>query len=236
MIRLGELSADQLGPLLKERNTVVILPIGSLEQHCRGPLGTDSMIAEGVAEAACERLESTGFRCVMAPPLEYGFSAEWSLAPGTLSLSLVTFTSMIRDIVNGLIRMGAQNIAIINGHYGNSAVLEASLRDLMASLPPDVVVLQLNYWEPLNVNVGHASEAEAEVMKALGYSVDFGRCACEVTTSPRGVRVYRRPVEAAAQLREPARGELSKEFIGALIGDAIEAGIRAARGNRRPLP
>ena len=236
MIRLGELGADQVEPLLKDRSTIVVLPVGSVEQHCRGPIGADSVIAERVAELACEKLESSGWRCVVAPPIEYGFSAEWAKAPGTLSLSLATFTSLLKEVVSGLIRMGAVNVAVINGHYGNSPAIEAALRDLMPSLAPDVVVVHVNYWEALDIDVGHAAEAEAEVMRALGYTVDFGRCACEVAESPRGVKVYRNPVEAPAQLRVPAKGELTSDYIGAVVGSAVERGIVAARGNRRPLP
>ncbi|MGC9072297.1 MAG: creatininase family protein [Acidilobus sp.] len=236
MIRLGELSSDSVEGVLKDRSTIVVLPIGSIEQHCRGPIGADAMIAEGIAEAACGRLEASGYRCVMAPPIEYGFSPEWSLAPGTLGLGLQAFQSILTDVVRGLVRMGAQAIVIVNGHYGNSPAIEATLRDLMSALPPEVAVVQVNYWESLDIDVGHASDAEAEVMRALGYNVDFGRCACEVTASPRGARVYRRPAEASAQLRAPVMGQLTKEYMATAVATAIDEGLRAARGSRRPLP
>ncbi|MGC9112997.1 MAG: creatininase family protein [Acidilobus sp.] len=231
MHRLEELSSAQARELMSRGDAVVVIPVGSVEQHCEGPLGTDLMIAQGVAEAACERVSGP---CVLAPPIAYGFSAEWSLAPGTVSLSLRTLQLLLRDVITSLVRSGARNVVIVNGHYGNSPAVEAALRDMMPSLPPEAAVVQVNYWEALELDVGHASDAEAEVMKALGYSVDFGRCEC-LQGSPRGTKVYVRPGEGPATLRSPARG-LTRDFIGSAVAEAIEGALRAARSSRRPLP
>jgi len=53
--RYAELSSGQFRELADR--AVFIVPVGSVEQHCEGPLGTDLMIAEAVSEAACEHLE-----------------------------------------------------------------------------------------------------------------------------------------------------------------------------------
>jgi creatinine amidohydrolase len=235
-LRYEELSAEQALSAAKDPGSIFIIPVGSVEQHCGGPLGTDLMIAEGVAEAACEHLTSSEFKCYMMPAIGYGLSAEWSLAPGTVSLSLSTFEGLIEDVVRGLLRLGVKSVVIVNGHYGNSPAIEAALRELMRELPHDAVILQVNYWEALGIDVGHASEAEAEVMRALGYNVNFGRCGCEASPSPRGAKVYVRPPEAPSQLRSASRGELSKDYIGAAVSSAILEGLKASRSSRRPLP
>lgn len=235
MDRYWELSGEQARELLKD--SLAVIPVGSVEQHCEGPLGTDLMLAEGLAAAMCEHLETTrSARCVLMPSLSYGFSAEWSLAPGTISLSVETFQMLVKDVVRSLIANGAKRIVLLNGHYGNSPALEAALRDLMRELPHDVAVLQVNYWEALGVDVGHASEEEAELMRALGYTVDFGRCPCRAIPSPAGVKVYTRSFEVLAQLRASSHGMASRDTIGRVLGDAVIAALGLLKGASKPLP
>jgi len=131
--RYAELSSGQFRELAER--AVFIVPVGSVEQHCEGPLGTDLMIAEAVSEAACEHLERSGTPCVLMPAIPYGLSAEWQGAPGTISVPFQHLVGLVQGIARSLVEGGARAVAFVNGHYGNSPAIQAALRDLMPSLP-----------------------------------------------------------------------------------------------------
>ena len=231
MRRYEELSAAEASSLLPR--SVVVLPVGSLEQHCGGPLGADLIVAERAAEAACGELEARGVECVVAPPVAYGLSAEWSGTPGTVGLSLETFQGLVRDVVAGLVRAGARRVVVLNGHYGNSAAIEAALRGLMPALPEGAAVVQVDYWEALGLDVGHASAAEAEVLRALGVEADFGACE-EAPPSPPGARVYVRPPARPRSAPAAPKGGLDGRSLARALADAIQRALSSA--GSAPLP
>ena len=78
-MRWEELTSPEIGALDRDK-TVVVFPIGSVEQHGNHmPLGTDTILAHEVALAAAEM---TG-NVVVLPPPWYGFSAHHMRFPGS---------------------------------------------------------------------------------------------------------------------------------------------------------
>jgi len=228
--RYAELSSGQFRELANR--AVFIVPVGSVEQHCEGPLGTDLMIAEAVSEAACEHLERSGTPCVLMPAIPYGLSAEWQGAPGTISVPFQHLVGLVQGIARSLVEGGARAVAFVNGHYGNSPAIQAALRDLMPSLPEGVRLLLVDYWEALDIDVGHASEAEREVLRALGYPcVSFGECE-RALPSPRGARVFSRPSPGPQRLNARAGQGLTRELIGAAVADAIMRALEESSMSR----
>lgn len=92
-----------------------ILPIGSVEQHARLSLGTDMILAEKVALDAAEPLGVPVF-----PVLPYGLASSFADFPGTVSLSLRTYISIIEDLLDSIYHSGFRRILIVNGHGGNA--------------------------------------------------------------------------------------------------------------------
>lgn len=100
---------------------IIILPIGSTEQHGPHlPLGTDSIIAQKISQALAEQLETD-----LAPALKYGVSIEHADFPGTISIPPETLLKTVKDICKSLHEY-YQKIIIINTHGGNTQ----TLRDL----------------------------------------------------------------------------------------------------------
>jgi creatinine amidohydrolase len=100
---------------------LAMVPIGSTEQH--GPhaaLGTDTLNAEAIAEAAAERLDDP---VVVSPAVPVGVAEEHRQFPGTLWASESTFRSYVRDIVGSLTAHGFDRVVLVNGHGGNVAAL-----------------------------------------------------------------------------------------------------------------
>jgi creatinine amidohydrolase len=94
------------------RDDVVVLPVGSTEQHGPHlPLGTDTAEAIAVALAAADRLD-----VLVAPPLWFGWTAHHMGYPGTITLRAETLTAIVEDVCQSLAYHGFRRIVIVNGH------------------------------------------------------------------------------------------------------------------------
>jgi creatinine amidohydrolase len=170
------ISSRDLGELTLESNVIAVVPLGSVEQHCEGPLGLDSMIAERLAYEACKHLEGESrVTCIILPTISYGYSPEWSKVKGTISIPLHIYTGLLEAVIEGIIRSGVKRIALINAHGGNVGVAEAVLRNI-ASKHEGLVLALINYWELLNAKLDHAGPFEESVARALGLQVSLGDC------------------------------------------------------------
>jgi creatinine amidohydrolase len=119
-MRWEELSSPDVAALDRER-TVVMLPLGSVEQHgSHLPLGTDTILANAVSLAAAERV---GDAFVLPPPW-FGFSAHHMRFPGSVTLRSKTLIALAEDIVGSLVQHGFRRILIVNGHGGNAGVID----------------------------------------------------------------------------------------------------------------
>jgi len=98
---------------------VVLVPVGSTEQHGPHlPLGTDSFTAQALAARAGRR---TG--ALVTPTLPFGYAEYHTDFAGTLSLSNETYTRVLIELVDRLVRYGATHILFVNGHGGNAFAL-----------------------------------------------------------------------------------------------------------------
>ena len=101
-------------------STGIIIPCGSTEQH--GPvglIGTDAMCTELIAQQVVDKTSA-----LMAPTLCYT-PAPFNIGfPGTLSISVELFESMVDEILQCLIPQGFRSIYFLNGHGANIAPLK----------------------------------------------------------------------------------------------------------------
>lgn len=110
----GELTSDNIPGLVKK---VVVLPIGSLEQHGHHlPMLTDSLIGAEIANRVQYEL---GDDVIFLPFLWVGASDHHLGLPGAISLSNDTYTQMISNILESLITHGFRKILLLNSHGGN---------------------------------------------------------------------------------------------------------------------
>ncbi|MBP6115415.1 MAG: creatininase family protein [Neisseriaceae bacterium] len=96
----------------------IVLPIGSTEQHAYLSLMTDTILAEKVATEAAEPLGVP-----VLPVVPYGLAPYFTAYPGTISLRSSTYFAMIVDILDSVYQAGFRRILLVNGHGGNSPVL-----------------------------------------------------------------------------------------------------------------
>ena len=186
-------TAASLRALAGER-PVVILPVGSTEQHGPHlPLGTDSVIAEAIAvEAALSVRDEVPV--VVAPLLPYGYSARHFGFHGVLTLSMATLQALVLDLVESLKRYDLRKLLMLNGHGGNHAGLAAAAA--VACAERGMTAACANYWELIAPTVatwrespmggiGHAGELETSLMMYLaGPRVDAGPASAEIPRLP----------------------------------------------------
>ena len=119
---LDQLSTKEAEKAAKS-GTVIILPIGSVEEHGEHlPLCTDSIQPEYVA---LEVAKKTG--CLVAPLLKYGVCNSTRNFPGTLTIDFDTFYRFVHSILSELIRNNFNRIIILSGHAGNSHMVALRL-------------------------------------------------------------------------------------------------------------
>lgn len=122
-----------------QEDPVILLPLGSVEvQGPCNPMG-DYMLAGILAERVAER---TG--AIVAPTLPFGCADYFRDVPGGMQVSATTFRAVLRDMVMSFLHHGLSRILVFNGHTGNNALIDETLREIRRA--EGVVVPWINIW------------------------------------------------------------------------------------------
>lgn len=123
MKRWQDFTSPALGRHIDDR-TVAVVALGAVEQHGPHlPLGTDSVIAEALLNAALERLDQS-LDAVALPPVAIGASDEHKSFAGTLGLDARTTANLLETLGADLARAGVRRLVWVNGHGGNRAAMD----------------------------------------------------------------------------------------------------------------
>jgi creatinine amidohydrolase len=152
-VHVHELNWMQLEEYLA-RDDRIVLPLGSTEQHGYLSLGTDNILAERVSVEAAEPLGVP-----VLPVLAYGLTPSFAAYPGSPTLRLETFASVVRDLLDSLYGQGFRRVLLVNGHGGNIPA-GAVAREWMAARP-DAQAIFHSWWASHRV-VACAREADPE--------------------------------------------------------------------------
>jgi creatinine amidohydrolase len=103
-----------------ERDDRIVVPLGSIEQHAYLSLGVDRILSERVS---VEAAEPTGV--LVLPSLPYGLTPYFAAYPGSPTLRVETYQSVLRDLVDSLAGQGFRRFLFVNGHGGNDPGFDA---------------------------------------------------------------------------------------------------------------
>jgi len=154
--------------LVPAKIDTVLVPLGSIEPHGVIPSGTDSLAPEAMARDIAERTNA-----LIAPTLNYGLTAAMKGYPGAVSISEAAYGPFVEDLLGNLADQHFKNIIILNGHGGNTAVLnQVATRVANRSR---VRVLVTNWWviadditkSVFKENGGHAGNNETAYIQAF---------------------------------------------------------------------
>lgn len=165
---LGEVSWVRAKEYFK-KNDVVILPVGSTEQHGpANPLGTDFLIAGRLGEEVAKRVE-----VVCLPVIPFGASSHHRQFWGTIFVSPRTLKKYVKDVCLALKYYGVRKVVVVNGHGGNLAVLT----EMSGELREEGVFVSVFQWWPAAIKLlpdlfkpeerKHAGAEETSVNLAL---------------------------------------------------------------------
>ena len=127
--RLEDLSGPEIAERITE-SSVIVQPVGAVEQHGPHlPLAVDHVIAH---EAAAALVTEYGDACDLwlLPTMSVSKSNEHAWSPGTLWLSAETMLAVLRDIGRSVAATRARRLVFLNGHGGNSAMLNVACREI----------------------------------------------------------------------------------------------------------
>jgi creatinine amidohydrolase len=113
-MRISEMNWMMVEEYLR-RDERAVLPLGCTEQHAYLSLSTDSILAERLAVEAAEPL-----RVPVFPVLAYGITPYFRAFPGTITLRVETYMSILRDVLDAIADHGFKRVLIVNGHGGNT--------------------------------------------------------------------------------------------------------------------
>lgn len=184
------LSWPAIAELPDKENTVLIQPLGAIEQHGPHlPLIVDAAIATGVLGKALEALPAA-IPAYGLPPLYYGKSNEHWHFPGTITLSAQTLRQVLMESAESLYRAGFRKLVWMNAHGGQPQVLDMAARDLHQEYP-DLSIFPLFTWRvpncaaelltPKELELGiHGGDAETSLLLSLlPDQVDMSKAVCE---------------------------------------------------------
>ena len=245
-VLMAEMTWPEYDALVGRR--VVILPVGSTEQHGPHlPLGSDALAVGEIARRVAERIGG-----IVAPTIPYGYrsaprSGGGEIFTGTTSLTGQTLILVVRDILTALVRHGARRIVVLDGHYENNMFLHEGIHLVLdAGAPDDLRVMKILWVDPIRQEtldrawpdgfpgwaLEHAAHLETSLM--LAARPELVRRDAIAPDGIEGVPVYDMYpqldglVPASGVLSDPSRG--SAEAGQALLDDAVAGVVSAIKG------
>ena len=179
-------------------NTLVLLPVGILEEHGPHlPINTDNIIAYDISKLVAEKLNDKIPTLVM-PTVWAGYHGkELADIPGGIRVMPETLFHYVYDICESLIRNGFKKIAMVNGHGQNPAILELVTRKIADEFGVNMMVTyplkMIGSKEGLKIKRspeggagGHAGEEETALILALRREL------ADMSLAPQGDRCMHR--------------------------------------------
>ena len=162
-----------------QNKTLILLPVGILEQHGPHlPINTDNVIAGGIARLVAEHIQNE-IPVMTMPTVWAGYhGSELENIPGSVRVSAMSLYHYVYDICESLVRGGFTKIAIVNGHGQNPAILELVIREIANQFNVHILLTypmkMIPKEEGLQIKKspeggagGHADEVETALVLAL---------------------------------------------------------------------
>jgi creatinine amidohydrolase len=225
--------------------TVVVLPIGALEQH--GPhlaTGTDFISATEIVGRAARKAAKP---VLVLPPVPYGLSHYHTQFGATVALRAETLSRALNEICESVRLCGAKTLFIINGHGGNRGICTTTALEMSTQ---DFRVFGISYWDlaPETAkklfaadqgSVGHAGQAETSIVAAI--RPDLFRPARPIPHEPIGPSLGLTAIQrlgATGVSGDPAAAsvELGERFIDEIVdrmADLFDGKASTEAGNPR---
>ena len=167
------------------RECAVIVPTGATEAHGpHMPVDTDTHQAEHIAVLLAERIDA-----IVAPPVAYGVSMTFEHFPGTISLSIPTYQTMMFEIGSALVNQGFKHVILLNGNRPSGTANDQVARYMIDQLDSEneFKVSAVSYWEPA---AGKINAMRKSVEGGMGHGGEL-ETSFQLATRPELVKMNR---------------------------------------------
>jgi len=220
----------------EQRPEVAIIAIGSVERHGDHlPLGTDTIVAQWIAEKVAEKVEAD-----LYPPIWYGSCRGLRRFSGTIDVDEEALSKFLESVLSEIARQGYKLIVVVNGHGGNSHVVRVVARRVAYTY--NIGVLVVDWWRDLAPQVreklfaypGHAGEDETSIMLYLHpESVDLDQVSDHTPSLPTlslyspkmDEKLYPHAVLGKASLASAEKGRIWLEAMVEHLADMIRKSL-----------
>lgn len=173
----SNLTAGEIREIGSQKGSILVLPIGSMEQHGDHlPVSTDTILVTEMAALGVERVNED-VPILMLPPLWCGFSPHHLSFGGTVSLEYDHMLLVLEDIADTALSNGFDALLLLNGHGGNISLINGAVSTI-GNDNSDIEVLGLTYFqlathfideirESDRGGMGHGGEFETSLMLYL---------------------------------------------------------------------
>ncbi|KNX37895.1 mycofactocin biosynthesis peptidyl-dipeptidase MftE [Luteipulveratus halotolerans] len=122
--------AWQRSPQVADAAPLVLVPVGSVEQHGPHlPLGTDTLVAQAVAARAAALVDDPEHPVTVAPAIAFGASGEHEGFAGTVSIGQDALGAVVLELGRSACRW-ARGVVLVNAHGGNAVPLARAVERL----------------------------------------------------------------------------------------------------------
>jgi creatinine amidohydrolase len=230
--------------LARDPDCVALIPVGATEQHGPHlPVGTDTIIANAVADAAA------GEHAIVTPAIAFGASLfHGTQLAGTVAVSGEQAAASAYRVARACVDSGVRRVLFVNGHVGNAAPLWIAC-DRFRHEFADGQIGVMQWWD-LTAGIAeratadavdwHANAAETSIMLTLRPElVDIDRLSVADDPDRTEGVVFRYPVHRVSTngvTGYPSRA--SKEFGTELWRDIVVASrdlVSRAHDEQPPL-
>ncbi len=170
----GARVADLYWPEIEQRmrrGDVAVLPIGAAakEHGPHLPMATDYQQAEWLATRLIEACQVLAW-----PTISYGYYPAFTDFPGSCSLSEMTFSKLVAEVIDNIAVSGASKLLILNTGISTIPALERCAAAAGTKVPIHVAnvyrgarYLEVEQAISEQTRGGHADEAETSIMLAI---------------------------------------------------------------------
>lgn len=147
---------------------VAIIPVGTLEAHGVGPIGTDNIIPIDLVDQIADDLGA-----LVCPPIHYGQVKGLAGYPGSVAIDEGVLQPYCEAVFNGIADWGFDSLIVMNGHGGNTATLKNAAWTVHSRT--GIKILVVDWWfmaTPVCEDVyghvgGHAGTDENAYVQAI---------------------------------------------------------------------
>ncbi|MBD3297562.1 MAG: hypothetical protein GF341_02825 [candidate division Zixibacteria bacterium] len=118
---------------------VAIIPIGTLEAHGVGPIGTDNIIPIDLVDQIADDLNA-----LVCPPIHYGQVKGLAGYPGSVAIDESVMRTYCEAVFNGVADWGFDSLVVMNGHGGNTSTLKKAAWAVHSRT--GIKVLVVDWW------------------------------------------------------------------------------------------